>query len=174
VLAVPFAIIFAVIVDVLAIGSRTREGIRHLRNRLSEHSDSLLAKRIESLQKYQKQLADPRWQYLFAFQIVFMILFVFAIGATFWVLRTIGPFRIHPVIVDLLQFFSLNCFAVGGGVATVGFTHVWRDTPEKVQAVVLTVGHEIVALQRTLAARASAGSKNTTAHVPEPPSLPPA
>ena len=154
-LAVIFALIFAVIVDILAIGSRTREGIRHLRNRWSEHSDSLLANRIRLLQKYQKQLADPRWQYLFAFQIVFMILFVFAIGATCWVLRTLEPFRINPLIVGQLQFICLNCFAVGAGIATIGFTHVWRDTPEKVQAVVSKVGLEIEGLQKILQERSS-------------------
>lgn len=151
--AVPFAIIFAVIVDILAIGSRIRERIRRLQNRWAEQSVSLLAERIQLLQKYQKQIADPRWQYLTAFQIVFIILFAFALGATCWVLRTTPAFRIHALIVDQLQLLSLNCLAVAGGIAVVGFLHVWRDTPEKVQAVVAEVGLEIEALQKTLAAR---------------------
>ena len=151
--AAMFGLIFAIIFDILSPYSRIRAAIRHLNNRWSEHSTYLLTRRIEELEKYKKQLADVRWQYLSAFQFVFVILFSFCLGSACWVMSTTELFRIHPDIFEQLLRISLCCFGVGAGIAVTGFTHVWRDTPEKVQAVVRKVGLEIEGLQRKLRAR---------------------
>jgi hypothetical protein len=152
-LAIVFAIIFAVIADILRIGSRTREGIRHLQNQWSEQSTSRLTKRIAQLKDYQRKLADVRWLYLFAFQTIFLILFLFSMAATCWILSFVREFRVHPQIVDKLIITSLYCAALGGGLAILGFRHVWRDTQEKVQTVVHKIGLEIEGLEKKLAKR---------------------
>jgi ABC-type polysaccharide/polyol phosphate export permease len=79
-----------------------------------------------------------------------MILFSFCLGSAFWVISETGPFRIHPDIVEQLLRLSLCCFGVGVGLSVSGFMHVWRDTPEKVQAVVRKIGLEIENLQKML------------------------
>jgi hypothetical protein len=141
-LAIVFAIIFAVIADILRIGSRIREGIRHLQNQWSERSVSLLARRIAQLKDSQKKLADARWLYLFAFQTIFLILCLFSIAAICWILSFARAFQPHPQIVDRLILTSLYCLSLGGGLAILGFRHVWRDTHEKVLAVGKIRGHD--------------------------------
>lgn len=148
-----FGIFFSLIFDILNPQSRTRAGIRYLNNRWAEQSIYLLTRRIEELEKYKKQLSDVRWQYLYAFQLVFVILFSFCLGSASWVMSTTELFRIHPDVVEVLSRFSLCCFAAGAGISISGVTHVWRDTPEKVQAVVRKVGLEIEGLQKVLRAR---------------------
>jgi uncharacterized membrane protein len=147
-----FALFFWLISELLNPESRMRAAIRRLNNRWSEHSAALLAKRIKQLQDYQKQLTDPRWQYLFAFQILFIILLVFSIGASFLMLSLLYAAPLYPDLKAEFLLFALCSFASGGGVALIGFSHVWRDTPEKVQTLVRRVGVEIEGLQKTLSA----------------------
>ena len=46
--AIVLALIFAIIADILGIGTRFREALRQLRNRIAEQSTSRLGKRIEN------------------------------------------------------------------------------------------------------------------------------
>lgn len=152
--AAAFGILFAFLFEIANPASHIRGKIRQLNNRWAEHSNYLLAQRIEELEKYKKQLADVRWQYLFALQMVFLILFSMCLGSASWVMSETALFRIHPYVVEAMSRFSSCCFGVGGGFALIGLTHTWRDTPEKVQAVVRKVGLEIEDLQKTLKKRA--------------------
>ena len=53
--AIILALALGVAVDFFRIGSRLRDGIRHIQNRMAEQSVFLLTKRIEQLQIYQKK-----------------------------------------------------------------------------------------------------------------------
>ena len=115
--AVGLAIVFAIIADILRIGSRTREAIRHLQNQSYEQSVSLLTKRIAQLKEYQRKLADVRWLYLFAFQTLLLILCLFSIAAICWILSFTATFKAHPQIVDKLIITSTLLSCSGSRVA---------------------------------------------------------
>ena len=154
-----FGLLFALAFELLNPASHIRAKIRQWNNRWSEHSNYLIARRIEELEKYKKQLADVRWQYLFALQMVFLTLFSLCVGSASWVMAETALFRIHPSVVEAMQRFSSCCFGAGGGLALIGFTHTWRDTHEKVQAVVHKVGLEIEGLQKVLKARSTSSTE---------------
>lgn len=52
-----FALVFAAIVDSLHVGSLLRSGVRHINNKLAEHSAKQLRARIEALERYKNVLA---------------------------------------------------------------------------------------------------------------------
>ncbi|HMH13506.1 MAG TPA: hypothetical protein VK578_10400 [Edaphobacter sp.] len=152
-LAAFFGILFAVIFDLLSPDSRVRAGIRHYKNQMAEQSVRLLIQRIQQLEQYKKLLADTRWQYLYALQLIFLILFSFCLGSALWVMSTTVLFRIYPDTVEMLGRFSICCFGLGVGFSVIGVSHVGRDTGEKMQAVVHKIEREIEGLQKTLKAR---------------------
>jgi hypothetical protein len=152
-LAIPLAVICAVIVDAFALGSRSRETLRHFRNRMAEESSSRLAKRIEELREYQKRLSSDRWLYLFSFQCIFLTLVSFSAAGIFLMLTQAYLIRPHPELVFNLMFLGVSFICFGGGFAFAGLRHVYRDTPEKMQGLVRKVGHEIEDLEKKLAKR---------------------
>ena len=115
--AIVFALLFALIVDILGIGTRSREAIRYFRNRMAEQSTSRLAKRIEQLKDYQKRLLSDRWLYLFAFQCIFLTLVSFSVAGICLMFTHSYAIESHPVIVSNLMFMALACLSFGGGFA---------------------------------------------------------
>jgi steroid 5-alpha reductase family enzyme len=152
-LGIPFAIVFAIIVDILGVGARSREAFRQFRNRMAEQSTSRLAKRIEQLQDYQKRLSSDRWLYLFSFQCIFLTLIMLSSASVCVMFTNAEALRAHPIIVSKLMMTGLMFFALGGGFAWAGLRHVYRDTPDKMQRLVRKVGHEIEGLEEKLARR---------------------
>ena len=53
VVAIVLALVFAVIADLLQVGSRLRAGIRHIKNRAAEQSVKQLKQRIKELESYR-------------------------------------------------------------------------------------------------------------------------
>jgi hypothetical protein len=153
VLGIPFAVIFAIVADILGVGVRSREAFRHFRNRMAEQSTSRLVKRIEQLRDYQKRLSSDRWVYLFSFQCIFLTLMTFSLAAI-CLIFTSSPFiRSRPLFVYNLMTMTLLFISLGGAFAWVGLTHVYRDTPEKMQRLVRKVGYEIEVLEEKRAKR---------------------
>jgi hypothetical protein len=150
-----FALVFALILDIVSPDSRTRAAIRYLRNRWSEHSTYLLARRILELEKYQKQLADTRWFYLFAFQSIFLSLTALSCAGLCWIFSILTVTGKYPQIAFNLTFASTCCFGVSAGFAMGGLRHVSRDTREKVEALVCKIGVEIEDLQKKLSSRST-------------------
>ena len=173
--AAVFGVIFALLFEIINPSSHIRAKIRQLNNRWAEHSNYLLAQRIEELEKYKKQLSDVRWHYFMAFQMVFIFLICAALSALFWMLSDLTIVKAHPGIEQQFIVSALGSVLVGISSAASGFKHVRRDSPEKMQSFILEVGQEIESLQKTLkdrSARASAAAHNTTAHSPSDPSAP--
>lgn len=132
--AVTLALIFAIIVDFLGVGSRLREGVRGIKNRMAERSILLLKTRIRQLQDYQRNLGSDRWVYLFAFQCIFLSLVALSCGALVWIFSISQGVVIYPRLSMNLTGVSLACFGAGGSFAAAGFRHVSHDTREKVDA----------------------------------------
>ena len=151
--AIVFAIIFALIVDILGVGTRFREGLRQFRNRMAEQSTSRLAKRIEQLKDYQKRLSSDRWLYLFSFQCIFLTLVSFSAAGICLLFTHAYLIQSHPEIVFNLMSMVLAFLCFGGGFAWAGLRHVYRDTPEKMQRLVRKIDHEIEDLEKKLAKR---------------------
>jgi hypothetical protein len=152
-LGIPFAVVFAIIVDILGVGVRSREAFRHFRNRMAEQSTSRLVKRIEQLRDYQKRLSSDRWIYLFSFQCIFLTLMTFSLAAICLIFTSSHFIRSRPLFVYNLMTMTLLFISLGGAFAWVGLTHVYRDTPEKMQRLVRKVGYEIEVLEEKLAKR---------------------
>jgi len=150
-LAIPLAVICAVIVDFFALGSRSREALRHFRNRMAEQSTSRLAKRIEELRDYQKRLSSDRWLYLFSFQCIFLTLISFSLAAICLIFTRADLIRSHAEVVFNLMSMVLAFVCFAGAFAWAGLRHVYRDTPEKMQGLVRKVGREIEDLEKKLA-----------------------
>jgi len=158
--ALIFGLIFGVIVDIVGIGSRFREAIRELKNRMSERSTTLLTLRIQQLKDYQKKLTSERWIYLFAFQSIFLCLISVSLGASIggfsWLIAAAqSPLPLAKTIIFNMRFAAIVCFGVSGGAALAGYQHVARDTREKVEAVVQKIDAEIEGLQEQLRKRSS-------------------
>ncbi len=151
--AIVLALIFAIIADILGIGTRFREALRQLRNRIAEQSTSRLGKRIEELRDYQKRLSSDRWLYLFSFQCIFLTLISFCLAAICLMFSRAYLIQSHPEAVSNLMFMVLSFICFAGAFAWAGLRHVYRDTPEKMQVLVRKVGHEIEGLEEKLAKR---------------------
>jgi hypothetical protein len=151
--AVGLAVLFAIMVDVVAIGPRCRDALRFVRNRMAERSTSRLAKRIQQLQDYQRRLSSDRWLYLFSFQCIFLTLIMFACAGACFMFTTTGLLPAHPVIFVRFFLAGLMFFYAGGVFAWGGLRYVFRDTPEKMQGLVHKVGCEIEGLEEKHAKR---------------------
>jgi hypothetical protein len=79
-----FALFFGFIIDLLAIGSRTREAFRELKNKLAQRSVARLRRRIGELENYQQKIdtysKSDRFLYLATFRYILSILFLFAMA----------------------------------------------------------------------------------------------
>jgi hypothetical protein len=120
---------------------------------MAEQSISLMVQRIEQLERYKKQLTDPRWVYLIALQGLFLTLFSFSFGVALLGLSLTQQARINPETTEMLLLISACFCSLGAGFALVGLSYVWRDTPEKVQSAIRKVDLEIEGLQKVLTSR---------------------
>jgi hypothetical protein len=83
-LEIVLAIVFALIADLIGIGSGFRAAMRHLRNKLAERSVARLRKRIKELEtqrdRYAGFLSSDKVLYLATFRLVIGILIFLAFG----------------------------------------------------------------------------------------------
>jgi hypothetical protein len=123
--AIVFAIICAVIVDALDIGSALRTGVRRIRNRLSERSMSRLRRRIAELEKYRDSVnsyaSSDKALYLVMFRFVLVTLMFMCMGATTLVVDLI--FKPHSPIALFctLEIFAFSIIVAAQGVKIAGW-----------------------------------------------------
>src|ERR1700674_1167416 len=147
--ALIFALVCTVLVELVGIGTLIRNGVRHVKNRLSERSAKLLRERIKQLETQRDgiaaYLASDKALYLATFRIVITILMFIAMGLAFTALG--DTFRIYYPPITII---SLVCYllAVVGG--TYGFRISGLDTRAKVTAMVEKLDGEIVDLREKL------------------------
>jgi hypothetical protein len=145
--AAGFALVFAVILDLLAIGSRLRAWIRNLKNKWSERSAAQLRKRINQLENQRDSVAaylsSDKALYLTAFRIVIGMLLAIAFGAGISVLGDmlpVGPFGLFSIVFYVL--------AVAMGIE--GLKTSSLDTRTKVSEMVAKLDSEVLDLQKKL------------------------
>jgi len=123
VLAVVLTLVFAVVVDVLHVGSRTRDFTRHLKNKLSERSVARLRKRIAELQQYRDRvslhLSSDRALYLTALGTILGVMAFISLGAMIAILDRIGVLR-NGDILALMPLAIAIVLAVYGSAL-----HLW-------------------------------------------------
>lgn len=146
-LAAFFAIVCALVLDVLSPESRVRAGVRHIKNKLSERSVLRLQKRIEQLQaqrdRYASFLSSDKALYLATFQIVIGILVAIATAAGLTGLGEMLPFP--------FGMFAIFFYAMAIIIGLQGFKVSSLDTRAKVTETVAKLESEIEALQTKLA-----------------------
>jgi hypothetical protein len=152
VVAFVFAIICAVIVEVLSIGSALRAGVRHIRNKISERSASRLRKRIAQLETYRETinsyLSSDKALYLVALRFVLGILMLMCIGTIFCIssLFVQDPFS--------LALCSIGIFSIAAILALHAARIAGLDTRQKISALVTQLDAEIDNLKSKLTPRA--------------------
>lgn len=94
VIALVLAVIFAVIVDAMKVGSGIRAAIRHVRNRLAERSIEKLRKRLDELKKGKARLVEcltsDRALYLYVLQFIAGVLGTLAMSFCCFVISESG------------------------------------------------------------------------------------
>jgi hypothetical protein len=149
------ALVFAVIADLMRIGSRLRDGARRFKNRLSEYSAGNILKRIKVLEReknrYLSYVASEKALYLYTFRTLMGILALmsgsgFLIGIREMLLMNAetAEFGRLMTIYVMMLFFSAFMFAVGGMKVTS-----W-DTSDKIMVQVGKLDKEIEKLQDKL------------------------
>jgi hypothetical protein len=149
-LAAFFAIVCALVLDVLSPESRVRAGVRHIKNKLSERSALRLQKRIQQLQaqrdKYASYLSSDKALYLATFQIVIVILVAIATGGGLTALAEIlPPFGMLAIFV----------YAMAIVIGLQGLKVSSLDTRAKVTETVAKLESEIGSLRTKLAEMSS-------------------
>jgi hypothetical protein len=152
------AVLFAIIADLLRIGSALRAGMRDIKNKLSERSVARLRKRIAQLEKsrelYKSFLSSDKVLYLHTFQLVLAILLSWSVGAIIFIF---GLFKgtSTPTFPNPRNFFSLALlpFAFAASLCAWGIKVTALNTREKVSAMVEKLDSEIADLNVKLDAR---------------------
>ena len=155
VLAVGLAAVFAVVVDLLRVGSRIRNGTRHLKNKLSERSVARLRKRIAELEQYRDRVAlylsSDRALYLTALGIILGVLTFISSGAIIAILDRLGAIPNGDIL-------TLMPFAIAIVLAVYGMRLASLVTPEKVSELIATLDADIADLKAKLQAQEKVAS----------------
>jgi hypothetical protein len=150
-LAIFFALVFAIVADLLRVGSRIRDLVRFIRNKFSEYSVAQLQTRIKQLKKYRDSLAlmmsSDKAHYLGMFRLILGILLCMCIGAGFFIT---GDFVAAHFFMDLLAAFMLS---IAIALAGQGLTVASWDTRPKVAEQIKKHDEEIANLETILASR---------------------
>ena len=95
-LDIALAVVFAIVADLIRIGSLIRAGVRHVKNRLAEQSLARLRKRIDELEKYRATLSlylnAERALYLHALGMILAVLVSMCFAGIVLVLERFGLF----------------------------------------------------------------------------------
>jgi hypothetical protein len=139
-----FALLFALIFDVLDSNGRVRTGIRHIKNKRSERSAAKLRKRIEALEVRRDTIASyltsDKALYLTVLRIVLVMLVAIASGEGVTVLG--GALGMGPLLPLSLFFYGL---AVLGGIQGLKTTEL--DNRAKVTETIAQLDSEIADLK---------------------------
>ena len=144
-----FGLSFAAIFDVLDPNGRIRTGIRHIKNRLSEHSAEKLRKRVAALEARRNTIASyldsDKALYLTVLRIMLVILVAIGGGnATAQFKNLLGT---GPVVLLSLFFYGL---AILGGIQGLKTTEL--DSREKITETITKLDSEIADLRTKLQA----------------------
>ena len=162
-LAVFFALVFAIVVDLLRVGSRIRDFVRFIRNKLSEKSVARLQKRIKELEKYRDSLvlmmSSDKAHYLGTFRLILGILLCMCIGMIVFIT---GHF-VSPMLsaftlgesqaVRSMDLFAIFIFTIAIAIAAQGLNVASWDTRPKVAEQIKKYDAEIDNLKAILASR---------------------
>jgi hypothetical protein len=156
VLAVVFALMFAVILDLLSFqSSRILTFVRYIKNRRSERSAKRLRERITQLEKqrdsYTSYLLSDKALYLANFHTAFGVLLAIAAAAALNVLNEAQPaFGIRPPF--LLGPFVVLFYSLAVVLAIQGIKTASLDTREKISESITKLESEIKELEQKLQA----------------------
>ena len=155
--ALLFAVIIGLILEFLSVGSRTRSGIRLIKNKLAEHSVADLRKRIDALQRsrdyYVSFLSSDKALYLSTFQVVLLDLLFISIGSAILVFDHIESLRNAFPLVRSLDIWGGGFFIFAVATSLYGLRLTSLVTREKIAEVVAKIEVEISGLQAKLEAK---------------------
>jgi hypothetical protein len=162
-IALVFAIIFAAIADLTRIGSRIRETVREVRNKLAEASTVRLATRIRRLEQSKEQvsklMSSDRAVYVQSLQYILCTMAFLALGcATVLGAGTINSIRRNHLDISLFirAFWTTGIFSlfIGACVGFFGWLNlIDLDSYEKFNKLSDVLQAEIDDLSEKLAAR---------------------
>jgi hypothetical protein len=163
VVAAVCALVFAIAVDLLRVGSRIRDFARFIGNKLSEQSIAQLQNRIKQLEKYRDSLAlmmsSDKAHYLGTFRLILGILLCMCIGMGLFVTGHFLSPMLSPATPDastavhLMDLLAILMFSIAMAIASQGLTVASWDTRPKVAEQIQKHDAEIANLKAILASR---------------------
>jgi hypothetical protein len=146
------ALVFAIVVDLLRIGSIIRDGVRRIKNKLAERSVAQLQKRIVDQERYRNMIAalyleSDKALYLHILGMVLAVLLLICVSAILFILGTLGlgPAGLEIMIVGFL--------AIAVVFAVYGLRLAALDTRPKVSEMITKLDAGIATLKAKLEAR---------------------
>lgn len=162
-LAVFFALVFAIVVDLLRVGSRIRDFVRFIRNKLSEKSVARLQTRIKQLEKYRDSLglmmSSDKAHYLGTFRLILGILLCMCIGMIVFITGhfvspMLSPFTLgESQAVHSMDLLAIFIFTIAIAIAAQGLNVASWDTRPKVAEQIKKYDAEIANPKAILASR---------------------
>ena len=158
VLALVLALVFAVVADLLQVGSRLRAGIRHIKNRAAEQSIMQLKQRIKELEDYRdvltKYLSSDKALYLATLRVVMGVLLCVCMGEILLVFNSVKAIsrivQFRDADMGIFQLFAILFFAMGVVFVLWGGKLASLDSQTKVSEQIAKVEGEIANLQTVL------------------------
>ncbi len=142
-----FALLAAVIVDFLQIGSRMRGWVRRFRNQMAEQSIASLRTRIQKQERYRDTVASyltsDKVLYLHTLGMVFAVLLLMCGGAVILLLERIMPVRGVEILASGMFIIAMLCCAYGLRLASL-------DTRPKVEELLAKLDAEIAGMKAKL------------------------
>ena len=158
-----FALVFAIVADLLRVGSRIRDFVRFIRNKLSEKSVARLQERIKQLEKYRDSLAlmmsSDKAHYLGTFRLILGILLCMCIGAIIFITGDFVSPRLSAFTlaaseaVHGMDLLAVLMFSIAIAIAAQGLNVASWDTRPKVAEQIKKYDAEIANLEAILASR---------------------
>jgi hypothetical protein len=154
-LAALFALLAAVLIDLVSIDSRIRGRIRELKNKWSEKSVARLQKRIQELEnqrnRFTSYLSSDKGLYLWMLGSVIAILLSISLGiAVLIVDRIFMLFGAGLAVRWPYYFLALMMFSLAIGLAIKGLKISSLDTKEKMGEYIAKLDAEIANLKAKL------------------------
>jgi len=149
-----WALIFAIIVDLLRVGSSIRRVGRFSANKWAEKSVGRIRKRIKELEVYRDGLASylisDKAHYLSTLRNILALLVSITLGISILIVSRLQPFPRYPVLPGSGDLLALLCFAMAIVIGVVGLQIAAPDYQSKIAKMIEGVDANIAKLRTKL------------------------
>jgi len=130
--AVGLAILFAVVADVISVGSKVRSGFRYIGVQRTKMSDRKIISRIISLEKSRDLVSSDRAFYLASLKQVMIVLSLFSVAGFLYIgNHTTLAFRETQDFISIMDIVTMLIFGQAFVIAFTAVLTLSRSSREK-------------------------------------------